>query len=51
MKVKVRSTDDFSCMYLFWSRRGVANRTDREIYFLAARRGNDEKHGHSSTIN
>ena len=37
-------------MYVFWFRRGVANRTDREICFLATRRGSDEKTGHSSTI-
>ena len=54
IKVKVRKqpvrTDDFSCMYLFWSCRGVANRTDREMYFLATRCDSDEKPGHSSTI-
>ena len=26
------------------------NQTDREFYFLATRRGSDEKPGHSSTI-
>ena len=52
--VKVREpcvrTDDFTCMYLFWSRRGVANRTDKEKRFLATRRGSDEKPGHGVAI-
>ena len=40
--VKIREplagTDDFSCLYIFWSRRGVASRTDGANYFLATRK-------------